>query len=130
MVEGGDGFDRVGMRGASAAENVVISANDGRTLVSNNGATLDLNGVERIDFGAIGGADNVTVNDLTGTGMVRVAVDLAASLNGSAPDGQIDQVTVNGGIAGETVNITHPGRPVIVTRFAAPTPRVPPPPPH
>jgi len=29
--------------------------------------TMDLNGVENIQFNALGGADRITVNDLTGT---------------------------------------------------------------
>ena len=29
--------------------------------------TMDLDGVERIQLNALGGADNITVNDLTGT---------------------------------------------------------------
>ena len=33
--------------------------------------TMDTAGVERVDFNALGGADIVTVNDLTGTGVTR-----------------------------------------------------------
>ena len=33
--------------------------------------TMDTNGVERVDFNALGGADVVTVNDLTGTDVTR-----------------------------------------------------------
>ena len=39
---------------------------------------MDLNGVERIDFEALGGSDNIVVNDLTGTDVKQVAIDLAA----------------------------------------------------
>ena len=38
---------------------------------------MDLNDVERIDFNALGGADNITVNDLSGTDVERGRVDLA-----------------------------------------------------
>ena len=39
--------------------------------------TMDLNGVEHINFNALGGADNITVGDLSGTGVTQVAIDLA-----------------------------------------------------
>ena len=41
--------------------------------------TMDLNGVEHIQLNALGGADTVTVNDLTGTGVTQVAIDLGAT---------------------------------------------------
>ena len=37
---------------------------------------MDLNGVEHIQFNALGGADTITVNDLTGTDVNQVAIDL------------------------------------------------------
>ena len=41
--------------------------------------TMDLNDVETIDFNARGGADTITVNDLAGTDVTEVNLDLAAS---------------------------------------------------
>ena len=41
--------------------------------------TMDLNSIEHIDFNASGGADNITVGDLTGTGVKQVAIDLAGT---------------------------------------------------
>ena len=35
--------------------------------------------VEHINFVALGGADNITVNDLTGTGVNQVNIDLSAT---------------------------------------------------
>src|SRR5436190_9795949 len=37
--------------------------------------TMDVNGTERIDFNALGGADHITVNDLTGTDVTQVSLD-------------------------------------------------------
>ena len=45
---------------------------------------MDTAGVERVDFNALGGADIVTVNDLTGTDVTDVNVDLASTLGGAA----------------------------------------------
>ena len=50
--------------------------------------TMDTAGVETVDFNALGGADLVTVNDLAGTDVSKVNVDLAATLGGATGDGQ------------------------------------------
>ena len=57
--------------GANVGENIDISANGGRVRFSRDvgNITMDLNGVEHIQLNALGGADTVTVNDLTGTGV-------------------------------------------------------------
>ena len=39
---------------------------------------MDVNGVERVNFSAVGGADTITVNDLCGTDVTQVNLDLAA----------------------------------------------------
>jgi hypothetical protein len=49
-------------------------------------------------FNALGGADVVTVNDLTGTDVRRVVVD-----EGSPGDSQTDRVTVNGTGGADTI---------------------------
>ena len=80
-VEGQDGNDTLVFNGSNVAENIDISANGGRVRLSRDvgNITMDLNGVEQIQFAALGGADNITVNDLTGTGVTQVAIDLAAT---------------------------------------------------
>ena len=40
---------------------------------------MDLDGVERIAFNALGGADNIVVNDLSGTDVQQVAIDLVGN---------------------------------------------------
>ena len=56
---------------------------------------MDLDDVESIDFRALGGADNVVVNDLSGTDLTEVNTDLAA-VGGGAGDAQPDNVIVHG----------------------------------
>ena len=67
--------------GANINENIDISANHGRVKFTRDvgNVTMDLNGIEHINFKALGGADNITVGDLTGTGVTQVAIDLAAT---------------------------------------------------
>src|SRR5262245_50559029 len=95
-VEGQDGFDTLLFNGANIAENIDLSANGGRVIFFRNIASvvMDLNDVERIDFQAPGGADIVNVNDLSGTDVVEVNVNLAGTLNGNAGDNAADTVNV------------------------------------
>src|SRR6185295_5209674 len=58
------------------------------------GITMDLNDVERVDFNALGGADKITVNDLSGTDLTELNLNLSAT--GGAGDNQADTVTING----------------------------------
>ena len=66
---------------------------------------MDLNGVEQIQFNALGGADNVVVNDLSHTSVTEVDIDLAATIGGSTGDGQADTVIVNGTNGNDTVDV-------------------------
>ena len=84
IVEGGAGTDTLVFNGANVAENIDISANGGRARLTRDvgNVTMDLNGVEHIQLNALGGADTITVNDLTGTGVTQVAIDLGATPGG------------------------------------------------
>ena len=66
---------------------------------------MDTAGVEQVDFNALGGADLVTVNDLTGTDVSSVNVDLAGTLGGATGDGQADRVVVNGTNGDDAINV-------------------------
>ena len=83
--------------GANAAENIDISPNGGRVLFFRDIAsvTMDLNDVESIDFLALGGADTIVVDDLSGTDVNAVNTDLAGTAGGVG-DGQPDNVIIHG----------------------------------
>src|SRR5207253_337169 len=68
-IEGQAGTDTMLFNGANVAEKVDISANGSRVRFTRDVANIvmDTNGVEVIDFRALGGADTVTVHDLSGT---------------------------------------------------------------
>ncbi len=97
-VDGQVGHDAMIFNGANVNENVTISANGQQVRFFRDPGpiTMDLNGVERIDFNALGGADTITVNDLTGTDVTEVNIDLASPLGSGTGDGQPDNVVVNG----------------------------------
>jgi hypothetical protein len=97
ILEGQRGVDTMVFNGAGVAEQVDLSANGNRLRFFRVQAniTMDTAGIERVRFNALGGADVVTVNDLTGTGVSSVIVDLAGTLGGTSGDGQADRVVVN-----------------------------------
>ena len=125
-VEGQAGTDRLDFGGSNASENIDISANGGRARFFRDVAnvTMDLNGVERIDFHAFGGADNIVINDLTGTDLplAGVAIDLEGALGSGVGDGQVDRVTVNGTAGDDAINLLsiNGGAGVLITGSPAP----------
>ena len=122
-LEGGAGSDTMVFNGAGASEHVDLSANGSRLRFFRDVAniTMDTGGVERVDFNALGGADVVTVNDLTGTGVKRVRVDLAGTLGGIAGDGQADRVIVNGTTGSDAIDVSGDSSLLKVSGLAATT---------
>lgn len=96
VLEGQSGSDRMLFNGANISENIDISANGGRVIFFRNIANvvMDLNDVEAIEYHALGGADNVSINDLSGTDVTAVQVDLASPAGSGTGDGQADNITV------------------------------------
>jgi Ca2+-binding RTX toxin-like protein len=94
VVEGNAGRDTMTFNGSNAAEQFEVSAQASRVRFSRNlgNITMDLGGVEEIDTNALGGADQLSVGKLAGTGLTVIKTDLAAS--GGADDGSPDQVRV------------------------------------
>ena len=60
--------------GANINEKMDVSANGGRIRFTRDARSIvmDLNDVERIDATGLGGVDNLTVNDVTGTDLTQV----------------------------------------------------------
>jgi Ca2+-binding RTX toxin-like protein len=106
-IEGQDGVDAMLFNGANINENIDISANGGRVRFFRDIAnvTMDLDDVEGVMFQALGGADNVVINDVSGTDLALsgIGIDLAGATG--VADGALDQVTVNGRAGNDTINI-------------------------
>jgi Ca2+-binding RTX toxin-like protein len=96
-VRGGAGFDTLVFNGSNAGENIDVSANGERVRLFRNvgSITMDLNDIESIDLNALGGADNIVINDLTGTDLTGLNISLASTLGGSVGDGLADTITIN-----------------------------------
>jgi Ca2+-binding RTX toxin-like protein len=119
-IEGQDGSDRMLFNGADASERISLLAAGSRLefLREPGNVTMDTGGVERVDFNALGGTDNVSVSDLSGTDVSVVNVDLAASLGGATGDGQVDSVTVDGTDGNDTINVSGDASDVAVSGLA------------
>src|SRR5262249_26591278 len=115
VVDGGSGFDTLDFQGFDQNESVIISAQGDHALFSRapGNVTMDLHSIERIQFEARGGADHLVVNDLTGTDVKQIAIDLGAN------DGQADSVTVNGTNGADLISVASSGSSVVVNGLSA-----------
>jgi Ca2+-binding RTX toxin-like protein len=122
-IDGRSGNDTMRFNGAAAAEQINLSANGSHLKFTRDVAsiTMDTVGVERVDFNALGGADAVTVNDLTGTDVNSVNVDLAGALGGATGDGVADRVIVNGTAGNDAIDVSGDANVVKVSGLAATT---------
>ena len=110
-VEGQDGHDTMQFNGANVNEKIDLSANGSRLRLTRDvgNITMDVNGVEQVNVDALGGADTITVNDLSGTDVTGVNLDLAGTPGSGTGDGQADTVIVNGTNGADTIQITGSG---------------------
>ncbi len=107
-VEGQGGVDTLQFNGANVAEKIDLSANGSRLRFTRDvgNVTMDVAGVEQVNFVALGGADTVTVNDLTGIGVTDVNLDLTGALGGNTGDGAADTIIVNGTAAADNTTVS------------------------
>jgi Ca2+-binding RTX toxin-like protein len=114
VVEGQDGNDTMLFNGAAGAENVTVSAKGHRAIFfrQQGNVTMDNNGVEVLQYNALGGQDTVTVGDLSGTDVAQTNIDLGA-------DNAADSVTVNGTAGDDSISVTGNGSGADVTGLAS-----------
>ena len=107
-VEGQSGADALQFNGSNIGEEMNVSPNGTRVRFTRNIANIvmDLGTLERINVRALGGADNVTVDDLAGTGLQLVDVD-ESGFDGNG-DAVKDNVIVNGTNGADKVSATSP----------------------
>ena len=119
VIEGGTGTDTMAIDGSNIGELFELSASGGRLRFTRDigAVTLDADDVERVELRTLGGADRITVNDLRGTDLKRVSIDLAAGTGGG--DGQADTVVINGTAGRDLVTITLDGSGAVVVRGLA-----------
>ncbi len=96
-VEGQDGTDTMLFNGSNGPEIFEASANGERVRFTRSlgNIVMDINDIEKIDLNALGGVDQIKINDLSGTDVTEVKVNLAGTIGGTAGDAAADIVTVN-----------------------------------
>jgi Ca2+-binding RTX toxin-like protein len=115
IVEGQDGADTMRFNGANINERFEASANGGRVRFTRDVANIvmDLDDVERIDLNSLGGADLLTVDDLSGTDVTNVVDDLGGN------DAAADNVVVNATAGDDVATVAGSGPSAQVSGLAA-----------
>ena len=120
-VDGGLGRDTLTFNGSNGDEQMSLAAS-GRSAVflrTQGNIRMDLDGVERLDLATFGGADTVTIGDLSGTEVTTADIDLAGT-DGTA-DRRDDTVLVNGTAGSDEVDVAADGTVVDVNGLPART---------
>jgi hypothetical protein len=121
-LDGGHGLDTMLFNGSAGAENFVLTGVAGGAEFTRDlgQITMGLTSVENVTLNAFGGADNVHINNLSGSGVQEFDVNLGVDGTG---DGASDTIFVNDngsvqvvdngggsidifGVSGATVHIT------------------------
>jgi hemolysin type calcium-binding protein len=120
-IEGQAGTDVLAFNGSNASERIDIAANGPRVKLFRDIANInmDFDAVERLELTALGGADRITVGDLTATDLKTADVDLSAGAGGG--DAQPDAVIVTGTSRADKVRVTRSGARVLTTGLATQT---------
>lgn len=108
VINGGPDADTLVFNGSNAAETMSLSANGNRAVFLRDVAAIrmDMDNVEQLDLATLGGADSVTVNDMTGTDIRGTNIDLSSQ---GAGDAAADVVTVNGTNKADRVSVSADG---------------------
>jgi hypothetical protein len=125
--DGSDAFDGQAdtdtllFNGAAGNEKVELSNNGGRLRFVRDVATItmDIGTTENVLFNAEGGIDRVTVDDLTGTDVTDVAIDLSGTPGTGVADGAADNVIVRGTDRADRITISGRGGSATVSGLAA-----------
>jgi len=119
-VDGQAGADTLQFNGANISEKIDISANGGHATLTRDIAniSMDLDNVETINFRALGGVDNVSVNDLSRTDVKNVNIDLAAAPAGGG-DGSEDTIVINATSGNDVITVADNNGVVTISGLAA-----------
>lgn len=120
IVEGQAGHDILRFVGANVSEQMTVSANGSRAKLFRDVAniTMDFNETEQLDIIALGGQDVITINDMSGTGVKQINLDLAGNTPLSG-DGLVDRIVINGTNADDTIVVNNNATAIQVFGLAA-----------
>ncbi|MET0145682.1 MAG: calcium-binding protein [Ilumatobacteraceae bacterium] len=108
IVEGQTGFDVMTFNGNAAAEVFDTAANGSRVRFTRNvgNIVMDTADVERIDLNALGGADALTIGEMSGTPLVAFNADLGATIGAAGSDAVTDTVTLTGTPGDDVITVS------------------------
>ncbi len=119
-VDSGTGKDTLELRGTFESENLALSANAGHLLVAHDQGDIDAVGFENVTWFGFGGneegdfGDGVTVNDLSGTGVVNFTPDFSSPFDATAPNNSSDQRRVVGTAGDDHITVSSFGADITV----------------
>jgi hypothetical protein len=120
-VDGGAGRDTLELRGTFKSENLDLSANAGHLLVAHDQGDIDAVGFENVTWFGFGGndeggsGDSVTVNDLSGTGVVNFTPNFSSPFDATVPNNSSDQLRVAGTAGADHITVSGSGANITVT---------------
>ena len=119
-IDGMAGNDRLRFNASNATETILLSNSGGSLQLTRDIGLVALSAaaVERVDLHLLGGADTVTINDLSGTPVTDLRIDLAATPGGTTGDGAADRVVVEGSPGIDQFALGAAGPDLLVTRAA------------
>jgi len=108
-IDGQAGFDSILFNGSDTAERFDFSPNGNQGQFTGDAGSVAMNfiGVEHFDLTTRGGADTITVNDLTQTELFGINLNLANSAG--TGDGEADKVIVNGSNGDDSARLEASG---------------------
>jgi hypothetical protein len=114
VVDGGNGEDALNFVGADVAETMALTANGQHAVFTRQpgAVVMDTVAVETLNIDALGGADLITLNNMRGTALNNVNLDLSSSQG--TGDNATDTVTVNGTEAADHFAVQATGNAVSV----------------
>src|SRR6266508_1311357 len=107
VIEGQAGIDKLIFHGANVTEKIDLSANGQRVRLSRDIAAIvmDIDDVETLDLSALGGADTITVGDLSGTDVAELDLGLDSPPGSGAGDAQPDTLILTGTNGDDSVEV-------------------------
>ncbi|MBZ0231291.1 MAG: hypothetical protein K8M05_03000 [Deltaproteobacteria bacterium] len=119
VIEGGGGLDRLMFHGASVGETIGFAVADDHLRLSRDvgAVVVDSHGLELVDLHARGGADRITIDDLTAAAIARIDIDLS-DIDPAQGDGLADLVVLNGTAGADHLSVSLDGGAVLASGLA------------
>jgi hypothetical protein len=108
-VELGEGIDTLSYDGSSHGERIAVAAAGERARLSRDAREpIELDDVDIVRVGTQGGADSLTVDDLSATDVFQVDADLGAGLDRAVVNGSTDDDQISIGNLTAAVSVLGP----------------------